>query len=445
MRKLRCHPVSDTTGDFLPAGYISNLTHRIRNLRVKNLVCFCLLLTLTLLTHRANAQSAETSLKPKSLRIVNSFITKGLHDGYAALGPDDYIWFGNYLGKLRRFDPATNIVSEHRVLDGGVVGCLGTITRSGKRMVFVGVGSGSYYFFGEDGALVHSSKEQLRTTLAQPPLVDGENLFCLSESGLAFKLDENLRLVRIGNNLLPGAPTSWPSLIKKPYEALVFGTANIGDFITQENQYNLVIDPLDSSRAQLVEILGFKSKKIIKTTAASLPEVDIVLAVNEVGEVFKVDYQGVKKNPIINLNCVPVTAVILLGDGRLALIGNDLKGKEQTDGGGSPVRCLFTIDGRLISRTPLQTFSGETVEHGGINATTVSDQGRLTALIGFQDCYLRLIDVQTGMVLASLKTPSPIPVPPQHLQSTDYYVAEESGPLPDEVTRHYVVRIVDGQ
>jgi len=453
LRKLRClnnrgqhrHPVTGTRVDLQPVVKISSLTKRIRNLS-----CFCLFLFLTLMPHTAKAQG-EPSLKPKHLRIVNTYSTYGLTDGRAVLGPDGCIWIGNLNGTLSRLDTSSNRVISEKKLKGGIRRCLKTFYTGDRPVLVVGTSKG-LYCFGDDGSEFSYIPEPIGASNAREPIANGNELLILAEDGLIYILDKDCRLNRTSTNI-PGAPTSDPALLGTPHRLAIYGVAVVGDFITQENRYQIVIAPLNSGSYRIQDVRtnatnqrNDGTEQIVATAVYQEHNSDIGLALTQHGKVFKVDHNGLSKNPLIDLKCSPVSRLIVTDTNRVALIGTDALTKR-------PCRYIFSMNGKLLSQTILQDIGGNCVENSGDNSESLAasavstDNGRLTALIGFSNkekSCVRLIDVLTGLVLATLKIPGEIQCV-SYLQGRDFFVAENSGPLPEELTKHYLVRVGDGQ
>lgn len=61
--------------------------------------------------------------------------------------------------------------------------------------------------------------------------------------------------------------------------------------------------------------------------------------------------------------------------------------------------------------------------------------------MGFSDSFVRLIDVETGLVTASLQTGRCVTCQASRLNDSEFFITEESEDNSDETTKHYLIRI----
>jgi len=398
----------------------------------RTVASFAGLLLATLLTGLAMSSRSAVSAE---LRILNSYDTLGDSSGAAVQTSDGLIWTGAVNGRLRRFDPASpgRIVSETK-LEFGIERCLMTTwDKKNKEIVLVGHGNG-HNCYATDGTELFR-EEDLGATFSEAGINWDDQIVLVSRDGVSHRFNNSdLRLEEFDHRdgALPGSLTCAPTLMLRPEPVLIFGTKALGDVLTRAYAYYITLTPLSGQHAGHPTTFPLKSigKVVFRPTIVRIGSHDRAFIVTTKGEVITADRGKVNAVPIIHLNSAEVwTPVIDLNDQRLCVFAYD--------GTLTPyVRWLFSSDGALISKSTVQDVGRSALSAKASSPPLIfRDKGeRVLILQGFNDRYLRLIDVATGKVKASLKTNDIITVSPVLLDRSHVFVTETHSHFDNQIS-----------
>lgn len=388
----------------------------------------------------SSAPCPPVSLQQKQFKLVSQYTIKGLSDGKAVKGDDGYIWTGNVNGIVRRLDPskANAIVSEDSAGRGirGAIKKFGRVVGQAKVVVGSSVGATCY---NADGSKIEPNPLSVGASLAQAPLGYGTGLLFLAKNGLPYKLDEECKsLVKVSNGAIPGAPTSRATLMTNPQPVMVYGTAMTADFITQDNKYSVAFATIGGSIK--VQELSPKDGKMIDSIVVheTSPEGTVhekLLILTDKGYLLPANHQGLNRGVPKPIACMPKTPMSDLGNGTFAVFCTNPPEKKTTS-------LIFNSSGEEISRTEVRDYQKAVVNAEPTSEATIfMDGNRPTAIMGFSDSTVKVIDLQTGIALDSFATVSKVTSAPSPIGGSEFYISEESGPLPEELTKSYIVSL----
>lgn len=199
-------------------------------------------------------------------------------------------------------------------------------------------------------------------------------------------------------------------------------------------------------RHQKNEVPNSQKVSRAPTVVPGEPE-DAFLLVSEEGKIVKGTANGLA-SPVglINLRCRPFTPIMPLPYNQFAVMGVEVGTNINDDM--TIVRCVFTGEGKFISREAIKNFDGQPLKatygiHHSKPAIFLDKKNRLNVMVGFEDGSLKIIDVLTGIVVGSRKFEDNI-YPPQQLNDSDFFIT--IAPVfqltkEAEQTQHYLVRV----
>lgn len=386
---------------------------------------------------------AQAEAQSKSIRVLNTYTTKGRNYGAAVLGDDGLIWNATITSVLRRFHPKTpgKIVSEQK-LNGGVYRAATKFQLSGKENVMVfGTGTG-VECFDTSGKNIFSYGN-CNTCLAEQPVEFESKLIFVGNDGSLFSLTVNpFKFAKITKTTC-GALTSPAGIFKLgSHPNITYAVESMPDVISGELQQNICVSDLAG---------GATSQKVAQRKEGSLVPVisigptiipipgseEVAFWTTNRGHVLKSSGSTAEVTPSVRTDLEVCAPVVVASQDRLIVIGtsNSLKTFDA---------ITFTTSGKILFRKSIVDSDGSAIsaKASGIPAVFKGTEGRSLAFIGFTDHYVRLIDLNSATVLASLK----LPVTEQienicRLDENRFWVSEESGGEPDEITKHYLIRI----
>lgn len=395
----------------------------------------CLLMSI-LESSPAYSQSTQNE-KTKTISILNSFTSKGLNEGAAALGDDGFIWNGTITSVLRRFDPAIpgKIVSEEP-LTGGAFRAVKSFKPAGhSSLMVIGTGTG-VDCFDTSGKRVFSYADS-DAALEVPPIEIGSKLIFVDNGGricsltvepIDFKqITKSTRGYRFGflGSFTSASPT------------FIFSVATVTDAISGQESVEICF----------ADLSGAASSQPIESDAHGIHLGNVVLQptiVSETaflatdrGNVLTASRTKVNTTPLLKSDLEICAPIIHKGLDQLSILGTNQALK-------SFDVISFSTTGKITSRRTI-TDSDE----NAITARTTSlpvifkDKNNTHyALIAFSDSYVRLINIDSGQVVAKLKNPTSNKIANiTQLDTRRFWLSEESGPEPDELTNQYLVQI----
>lgn len=400
----------------------------------------------------------------KSILQLNSWETQGPSDGYAIQTADGLIWCGSLNGCLRRYDPKIphRIISENKLAFG-----IGPVTKleapTGMEVIVVGHGNGINCYAANGTALMVS--ENVGATFDYPPVQFKDSLLFIPTDSSAYRLSVNdLKLEQIAKDL-PGTGTCPANLMLNPRPVIVYGTKYLGDVLTREYSYSVILRPVsrtEAEKAVLFEVhkcataeevygsngcppkkdLGLSRLKLGKVeyrpTVVSRTGSDLAVMVTTEGKVLTADVEKVNYEPIFDLKSRALGPVIQLKGNNLCVLSFDSDNSSYT-------KTVFNLEGQLVSKSTIQEPSGTAVSSKPVSEPALFEnrQGNVCVLQGFADRILRLINLENGRVEAVLRTKNVVTKRPAQLTSTDFFLTEEEGDLPLNMTNQYFVRVLD--
>lgn len=383
----------------------------------------------------AYCQSTQNE-KKKTISILNSFTSKGQNEGAAALGDDGFVWNGTITSVFRRFDPAIpgKIVSESP-LKGGAFRAVKNFKPAGHASVMIfGTGTG-VDCFDTSGKRVFSYENSDSAFEVPPIQIDSKlifvgndgNLYSLNVSPLEFK-----RITKVQR----GYRTSPVSACESSPSTFIFSVGSVADIISGEEDSAICFADLSGAAGAQATESNKKGIHLGRVTLQPTIVSETAFIVTDRGYVLTASRTEVNTTPLVKSDLEICAPVIYSGLDQLSILGtNDaLKTFDVLS---------FTTTGKTTSRRTITDSDGTAIAARATCLPVVfKDKNSTHALIAFSDSYVRLINIDSGQVLARLKNPTNNKIENiTQLDNRRFWLSEKSGPEPEELTNHYLVQI----
>lgn len=379
----------------------------------------------------------------KSIAQLNMWETQGVTLGSAVQAADGLIWSGSLNGHLRRYDPRTpnGIVSERKMQFGvGAIHLTKVESAGGKELIVVAHGNG-LNCYGTDGAAL-SIQEALGTTFSTPGIAWKDQILFVGEDSLFWRFNSSdLSAKMETNGPRTGALTCAPCLLQVPEPVLVFGGKTLGNILTREYKYLVTMVPVsgpNAGRPKAIDLERTLGIVVFRPTAVTVKNRELAFMVTDEGKILIADGEQVNFSPVFDLKTTPHSPVIQMKDNNLCVLGFESHNSSYT-------KTIFTPDGKLVSKSTIRDSSATAINSKPVSepALVEDSKGNICVLQGFADRILRLIDLENGRVEATLQTKKLVTNRPSQLTATDFFVSEEEGDLPLNMTNQYLIRVKD--
>lgn len=343
--------------------------------------------------------------------------------------PSGSILLGTRNGFLLELDPASsNKIVSKKKLAGGIAAALARFSEKGQERIVVGTGSGFHCFDAKGNEL--SRMTNFNSVLQAPPIVHDNQVFFLADDGLPYKLDTtNSSLVPQSDGIQWGTAISNPALVLAPEPTLIYGTERSGS--GDASIYSVIYAPIARKLLHYDLSAGYGAPTFTPTVIQARYGVStetVVLILTDEGKLLFGNEHGLlSSRKLVDLRGEPTTPLFSLANQVLFTICIDSVSKKARI-------ILLNLFGDELSRNSICNFDHSIIEATPTSEATVFqdlDQ-RMLSIMGFSDKTVKVVDIQTGICVASIKMDRLVEAPPTSLGEHTFFVGEE----PDGQTIH---------